>query len=56
MLEHLGEENVAKQLMKAIETLTASGKTLPKDLGGNADTAQVTHALCDALEEIYGKA
>jgi len=55
MLEHLGEDNAAKQLMIAIETLTASGKTLPKDLGGNADTAQVTRALCDALKEIYGK-
>lgn len=53
MLEHLGEEAAGANLMKAIETVTAEGKTLPRDLGGNADTAQVTAAVCEALKRMY---
>ena len=48
MLEHLGEAAAAKRLMRAIETVTASGLHTP-DLGGKATTAQVTRATCDAL-------
>ncbi|HKU99550.1 MAG TPA: tartrate dehydrogenase [Vineibacter sp.] len=50
MLEHLGEKDAARRLMAAIETVTADGRTLTRDLGGTAGTAQVTDAVCDALE------
>jgi tartrate dehydrogenase/decarboxylase / D-malate dehydrogenase len=53
MLDHLGEETAGANLMKAIEKVTAEGKNLPKDLGGDADTAQVTAAVCEALKAIY---
>jgi len=53
MLEHLGEEKAAANLMKAVEMITASGKTLLRDLGGSATTDQVADAVCDALKEIY---
>jgi len=53
MLEHLGEEAAGANLMKAIETVTAEGKTIPRDLGGDADTEQVTAAVCEALKAIY---
>jgi tartrate dehydrogenase/decarboxylase/D-malate dehydrogenase len=53
MLEHLGEGHASANLMEAIERTTASGKILPKDLGGNATTAQVTDAVCDALKTVY---
>jgi tartrate dehydrogenase/decarboxylase/D-malate dehydrogenase len=42
MLEHLGELEAAQLLMDAIESLTASGKILTKDLGGTAGTTVVT--------------
>jgi tartrate dehydrogenase/decarboxylase / D-malate dehydrogenase len=48
MLEHLGEAAVAKRLMHAIETVSASGVHTP-DLGGTAATAEVTRATCRAL-------
>ena len=37
MLEHLGEEQAADRLMRAIETVTRAGTALPRDLGGSAD-------------------
>jgi tartrate dehydrogenase/decarboxylase / D-malate dehydrogenase len=48
MLEHLGEAQAAKRLMTAVEGVTASGVHTP-DLGGNATTAKVTQAVCNAL-------
>ena len=33
MLEHLGEEQAAARLMRAIEAVTSAGTTLPRDLG-----------------------
>lgn len=48
MLEHLGEESAARELMRAVERVTASGLRTP-DLGGNATTRQVTSAVCDAI-------
>jgi tartrate dehydrogenase/decarboxylase/D-malate dehydrogenase len=49
MLDHLGEPAAAKRLMSALESVTASGvKT--RDLGGSANTDEVTRAVCAALE------
>ena len=48
MLEHLGEIDVAVRLMKAVEAVTAR-KLLTPDLGGEATTAIITEAVCDAL-------
>lgn len=48
MLEHLGEESAARELMRAVERVTASGLRTP-DLGGNATTRQVTSAVSDAI-------
>jgi len=52
MLEHLGEAAAGARLMKAIEAVTAEGKTLPRDLGGKAGTRQVTEAVCEALKRM----
>ena len=49
MLEHLGEKAAAARLMRAIERVTADRSLHTPDLGGNATTAQVTRAVCDAL-------
>ena len=49
MLEHLGELDAAKRVMKAIEQVTANPALHTRDLGGKAMTADVTQAVCQAL-------
>jgi tartrate dehydrogenase/decarboxylase / D-malate dehydrogenase len=49
MLEHLGEFEAAKQVMSAIEQVTANPKLHTGDLGGKATTVQVTQAVCELL-------
>jgi tartrate dehydrogenase/decarboxylase/D-malate dehydrogenase len=49
MLEHLGEVDAARQVMKAIEQVTANPKLHTRDLGGKATTADVTQAVCELL-------
>lgn len=49
MLEHLGEQAAADQLMAAIEKVTAAGETMPADLGGSATTQEMTDAVIKAL-------
>ena len=49
MLDHLGEATAAKRLMSAVESVTASG-VRTRDLGGTANTDEVTRAVCAALE------
>jgi len=49
MLDHLGEATAAKRLMSAVESVTASG-VRTRDLGGTANTDDVTRAVCAALE------
>jgi len=49
MLEHLHETDAAAKLMSAIERVTADGTTLPPDLGGTANTDDVTDAVIAIL-------
>jgi tartrate dehydrogenase/decarboxylase/D-malate dehydrogenase len=49
MLDHLGEHAAAARLMKAVERVTADPALHTPDLGGNANTRQVTDAVCEAL-------
>ena len=49
MLEHLGENSAATQLMQAIEQVTAKPSLHTRDLGGDATTRQVTEAVCVLL-------
>lgn len=49
MLEHLGENESAAALMKAIEGLTDDGSLLPADLGGDATTIQIRDAIIARL-------
>jgi len=50
MLDHLGEAKAAANLMQAVERVTGDAKVLPRDLGGSANTEQVTDAVLAALE------
>ncbi|WGS54859.1 tartrate dehydrogenase [Paraburkholderia sp. D15] len=56
LLEHLGEDDAAKQLMAAIERITADASLHTGDLGGSATTAQVTDAVCARLATQAGGA
>ena len=49
MLEHLEHGEAAGDMMRAIETVTASGEVLTPDLGGTATTVAVGEALIAAL-------
>jgi tartrate dehydrogenase/decarboxylase/D-malate dehydrogenase len=49
LLEHLGEQEAADQVMRAIESVTATPSLHTRDLGGSATTADVTQAVCEFL-------
>lgn len=49
LLEHLGETEAARQVMAAIESVTANPRLHTGDLGGTAKTADVTQAVCQFL-------
>jgi tartrate dehydrogenase/decarboxylase/D-malate dehydrogenase len=49
LLEHLGEAEAAKCVMKAIEIVTADTKLHTRDLGGTATTVDVTRAVCEQI-------
>lgn len=51
LLEHLGEQAAADQLMAAIEAVTADAQLHTRDLGGRANTAQVTQAVCARIAQ-----
>ncbi len=45
MLEFLGEEHASRTLINAIEAVTAEGRVLTPDLGGEARTQEFTDAV-----------
>ena len=49
LLEHIGEPEAAKRLMRAIESVTADTALHTRDLGGRATTAEVTAAVIHRL-------
>lgn len=48
MLDHLGEPDAARRLMRAVEKVCADG-IMTRDVGGHANTQEVTDAVCDAI-------
>ncbi|KAI3589205.1 D-malate dehydrogenase (decarboxylating) [Cupriavidus sp. U2] len=51
LLEHLGENEAAQRVMAAIEAVTANPALHTGDLGGKANTVDVTKAVCDFLAD-----
>jgi tartrate dehydrogenase/decarboxylase / D-malate dehydrogenase len=49
LLEHLGEIDAARELMLAIEAVTANKALHTGDLGGKAKTVDVTNAVCASI-------
>ncbi|MHB0857445.1 MAG: tartrate dehydrogenase [Anaerolineae bacterium] len=52
MLDHLGHEDAGALLLRAIEAVTAEGRTLTPDLGGRATTREVGAAVCAQIERL----
>ena len=50
MLEHLGEVEIGRQMLAAIEAVTAEGKVLTPDLGGSATTTEVATEIAAKLK------
>jgi len=49
MLEHLGETEAARGIVRAVETVLAEERLRTRDLGGRADTVTCGKAVADAL-------
>jgi tartrate dehydrogenase/decarboxylase/D-malate dehydrogenase len=52
MLEHLGEAEPARLVMRSVERVTADPHLHTRDLGGNATTQQVTAAVCASIAKL----
>jgi isocitrate/isopropylmalate dehydrogenase len=52
MLRWLGEEDAADKLLEAVEVVSGNG-ILTRDLGGSANTKEVTDAVCEEIKKIY---
>jgi isocitrate dehydrogenase (NAD+) len=49
LLEHIGQGERALRVRKSLETVIRDGKTVTKDLGGNATTDEFTDAIIARL-------
>lgn len=49
MLDFLGEEEAAREVMEALEAVAAEGRVLTPDLGGRATTDEVAAAIAERL-------
>ncbi len=50
MLEHIGERRTAELVQRGIEQVYREGKTLTRDVGGKAGTAEFRDAVLEAME------
>jgi tartrate dehydrogenase/decarboxylase/D-malate dehydrogenase len=52
MLAHLGEEDAAQAIERAIEKVLLGARLLPRDMGGNATTAELGAAIADVVKRL----
>ena len=50
MLRHIGEEQMADRVVKALNDVLSEGKVRTRDLGGKASTIEFTDAICRKIE------
>ena len=48
-------DEVADKFMQAVENVTGNPETRTRDMGGSANTKQVTEALCKQIDVLFGK-
>jgi isocitrate dehydrogenase (NAD+) len=51
MLDHVGEEKAARRIDRALHNIYREGKSLTRDVGGSATTAQFAEALIQMLDK-----
>jgi isocitrate dehydrogenase (NAD+) len=49
MLRHLGEVEAGERVERAIRDVIGTGRSLPRDLGGDAGTKAFANAVADAV-------
>jgi isocitrate/isopropylmalate dehydrogenase len=54
MLAWLGEQEASEKLLECVERVCEQG-VVTRDLGGSANTAEVTDAVCSEIQKLYGK-
>jgi isocitrate/isopropylmalate dehydrogenase len=54
MLAWLGEQEASEKLLECVERVCEQG-VVTRDLGGSANTAEVTDAVCSEIQRLYGK-
>jgi len=50
MLRYLGEISAAEQVEKAVHAVLGEGRVVPRDLGGQATTKEMTQAIVDKIK------
>lgn len=50
MLRHLGLDDHANRIARAVYEVIGSGKAMTRDMGGNATTHEFTRAVLDKME------
>jgi isocitrate dehydrogenase (NAD+) len=50
MLRHIGEEDAANKIRRAIEIVYTEKKHLTRDMGGTASTSEFADAIIEAME------
>jgi len=50
MLRHLDRQAAARRIERAVEATLAAGESLTPDLGGEADTSEMTQAILSRLQ------
>lgn len=49
MLTHIGEDEAAHRIERAVQDVLKAGNTITSDLGGTAKTSELTQAIIDAM-------
>lgn len=49
MLKHIGEKEAAQKVLKATANVIGEGKTVTYDLGGDAKTSEMAHAIAEKI-------
>lgn len=55
MLRYIGENDKAQVILDSVSAVLKEGKSLTKDLGGNANTSEITEAYISKIKEIIAK-
>jgi isocitrate dehydrogenase (NAD+) len=55
MLRYIGENDKAQVILDSVSAVLKEGKALTKDLGGNANTSEITEAYISKIKEIIAK-